>query len=64
MKMFVTNSPITDPETPPEPVSMMLHLFNGEVPNVWAAQGIIGPGLYELPDPEAPPAPPEEGSGE
>lgn len=64
MKIFVTNSPITDPETPPEPVSQMLHLVDGEVPEGWAAQGITGPGLYEFPDPVPVIAPPENGAGE
>jgi hypothetical protein len=60
MKIFVTNSPITNPEPAPEPVSMTLHLSDGVVPPGWAAQGITGPGVYDLPDPAPPAAEPSE----
>ena len=66
MKVFVTNSPILEPEAPPVPVSMTLHLIGGEVPASWAAQGVTGVGVFDLPDapsfsapapePELPPA--------
>ncbi len=54
MKIYVTQTPIGEPVSAPEPVSMIVDISDG-VPDWLQRLGIETTGIHELPDPPTTP---------